>query len=71
MSAWTCPECRGSFPRPTMLDGKQACPWCGERVEHGIDIGDMIAAGPRGEAVTKVVSKDDDVEPSGLLEMFR
>jgi len=62
MSAWTCPECGGGFPKPDESGGVFRCPWCAEKVHWD---GEPVVA-----TVTKT-TRDADKASSGLLGFLR
>lgn len=60
MREYTCPNCRGSFPKVHRDD--EACPWCDQPLDGSYE--------PEDEVGRTIQRTDDDYQP-GLLDLFR
>lgn len=74
MSAYTCPECGGSFPIPVKWQGNLCCPWCYNELlrhhnypEHSLE----RAHEELMPAVVRTVRKSDGDRPPSLLDKLK
>lgn len=74
MSAYTCPECGGSFPIPIQWEGGLCCPWCYNELlrhhsnpKHSLD----QAHEELMPSVVRAVKRNDDDRPKKMFEKLR